>query len=194
MSSSGDVNVFQKNAEWFFSRRVKFDSGFNVMAVHEISWHEQKIISCFTGIRKWVLKWLKWRKWRPFWFSKKTPFDFLLELGNPVSKWINSNFYASICDWKLIFHFLWIIASFALSLSEQISDASIVSNSSRSAINTSPFQIPSAYKTYPKNNPTRTFFPNWWILDWSFAVIGWYSTNEPNGMIGTLYGTPKRLS
>ena len=26
--SSGDVNVFQRNWECFFSRRVKFDSGF----------------------------------------------------------------------------------------------------------------------------------------------------------------------
>ena len=37
LCSSGDVNVFQWNREWFFSRRVKFDSGFNVMAVYEVS-------------------------------------------------------------------------------------------------------------------------------------------------------------
>ena len=35
-----------------------------------------------------------------------------------------------------------------------------------------------AYKAYPRNNPGKTFFPNWWILDWSFAVVGWYSINE----------------
>ena len=51
-----------------------------------------------------------------------------------------------------------------------------------------------AYRAYPRNNPGKTFFPNWWILDWSFAVIGWYSTNEPNGMIGPLNGFPKRLT
>ena len=34
MSSSGNVNVLQWNREKFFSRRVKFDSGFNVMAVY----------------------------------------------------------------------------------------------------------------------------------------------------------------
>ena len=41
MSSSGYVNVLQRerNREWFFSRRVKFDSGFNVMAVNEASWN-----------------------------------------------------------------------------------------------------------------------------------------------------------
>ena len=55
-----------------------------------------------------------------------------------------------------------------------------------SATSMSPFQIPPAYKAYPRNNPGKTFFPNWWILDWSFAVIGWYSTNEPNGIIGPL--------
>ena len=51
------------------------------------------------------------------------------------------------------------ITSFALSLFEWISDASIVSNSSRSAISTSPFQIPPAYRAYPRNNPRKTFFP-----------------------------------
>ena len=56
-----------------------------------------------------------------------------------------------------------------------------------------PFQIPPAYRAYPRNNPGKTFFPNWWIRDWSFAVIGWYSTNEPNGIIGPLNGCPKRL-
>ena len=46
----------------------------------------------------------------------------------------------------------------------------------------SPFQILLAYRAYPRNNPGKTFFPNWWILDWSFAEIGEYSTSEPNGM------------
>ena len=67
MNSSGYVNVFQWNREWFFSRRVKFDSGFNVMAEYEISRHGPEIICCFTGIQKWVVRWWK----RPFWFSKK---------------------------------------------------------------------------------------------------------------------------
>ena len=53
---------------------------------------------------------------------------------------------------------------------------------------------PPAYRVYPRNNPGKTFFPNWWILGWSFAEIGLYSTNEPNGMIGPLKGSPKRLS
>ena len=56
----------------------------------------------------------------------------------------------------------------------------------------SPFQIPPTYRAYPRNNPGKTFFPNWWILDWSFAEIGQYSTNEPNGMIGPVNGCPKR--
>ena len=50
---SGFVNVLQWNGEWFFSRRVKFDSGFKVMAVYEVSWHGPKVIYRFTGIRKW---------------------------------------------------------------------------------------------------------------------------------------------
>ena len=59
VSSSGYINVFQWNKEWFFSRRVKFDSGFNEMAVFEVSWHGPTVIYRFTGIRKWVLRWWK---------------------------------------------------------------------------------------------------------------------------------------
>ena len=58
----------------------------------------------------------------------------------------------------------------------------------------SPFQILPAYRASPRNNPGKIFFPNWWFLDCSFAIIGWYSTNEPNGIIGPLNGSPKRLS
>ena len=54
-----------------------------------------------------------------------------------------------------------------------------------------PSKFSPAYRAYPRNNPGKTFFPNWWILDWSFAVIGWYSTNEPNGIIGPLKRLPK---
>ena len=36
----------------------------------------------------------------------------------------------------------------------------------------SPFQIHPAYKACPRNNPSKTFFPNLWIPDWSFAEIG----------------------
>ena len=64
-----------------------------------------------------------------------------------------------------------------------MSDASIVSNSSMSATNMSPFQVHPAYKAYPRNNPGKTFFPNWRILDWSFAEIGvilnqWTTKND----------------
>ena len=45
----------------------KFDSGFNVMAVYEVSWHGPNVTSCFTGIRKRVI----WCRKRPFWFSKE---------------------------------------------------------------------------------------------------------------------------
>ena len=100
--SSGDVNVFQWNREWFFSRRVKFDSWFNVMEVNEVSWHGPEIIYHFTSIRKWVLRWWK----RPFWFSKKIYVTFSSNWTMPyqggcsqflISSW---GFDSSICDWK----------------------------------------------------------------------------------------------
>ena len=99
---SGDVNVFQWNREWFFSRWLKFDSGFNVMAVHEVSWHGPKIIYRFNCIRKWVLRWWK----RPCWFSKKIYVTFssnwVIPYQGGCSQFLisSSKFYSSICDWK----------------------------------------------------------------------------------------------
>ena len=110
MCSSGDVNVFQWNREWFFSRRVKFDSGFNVMAVFEVSWHGPKIIYRFTGIRKRVLRWWK----RPFWFSKKIYVTFssnwVFSYQGGCSQFLISSrkIDSSICDWKNKFSiFFW---------------------------------------------------------------------------------------
>ena len=102
MRSPGYVNVFRWNREWFFSRRVKFDSGFNVMAVYEVSWHGPKIIYRFTGIRKRVLKWWK----RPFRFSKKIKVTFSLNWMFPYqggcSQFLISSrkIDSSICGWK----------------------------------------------------------------------------------------------
>ena len=106
--SSGYVNVFQWNEEWFFSRRVKLDSWLNMMAVYEVSWHGPKIISRFTSIQIWVFRW--W-KWRPFWFSKKINVTLSLNWSRPYqggcSQVLISSkvFHSSICDWKNKFSF-----------------------------------------------------------------------------------------
>ena len=117
MCSSGDVNVFQWNREWCFFRRVKFDSGFNVMVVFEVSWHGPKIISCFTGIRKRVMKWWK----RPFWCSKKIYVTFSSNWTFPYQGGCSQvlisskKFDSSICDWKIKISFsLGNVTSFAL--------------------------------------------------------------------------------
>ena len=171
--SSGDVNVFESNREWFFSRRVKFDSGFDVMAVYEVSWHGPKIIYRFTGIWKWVLRWWK----RPFWFSKKIPLTFSSNWMLPVSRWVFpvpdllQKFDSSICGWKNSIFFekyyflgiesfrvdLWCVHRFQLL---NVCNQYVT------------FQIPPAYRAYPRNNPRKTCIPNWWILDLSFAEIG----------------------
>ena len=120
MCSPGDVNVLQWNREWFFLRRVKFDSGFNVMAEYEVSWHGPKVINCFTGVRKQVVRW--WWK-RRFWFSKKIKVTFSLNWSLPYQGGCSQvlissrKFDWSICDWKIISPFsLRNITSFALSL------------------------------------------------------------------------------
>ena len=101
VSSSGYGNVFQWNRN-DSSRRVKFDSGFNVMAVYEVSWHGPKIIYRFTRIRKWVLRWQK----RPFWFSKKISLTFssnwVFPYQGACSQFLISSrkIDSSICGWK----------------------------------------------------------------------------------------------
>ena len=108
MCTSGDVNVFQWNWEWFFSRRVRFDSGFNVMAVYEVSWPGPKIIHRFTGIWKWIMR--LWK--RSCWFSKKVNVTLSLNKSRPYqggcSQFLISSrdFDSSICDWKNKFSIL----------------------------------------------------------------------------------------
>ena len=123
MSSSGYINVFQWNREWFFSQRVKFDSGFNVMTVYEVSWHEQKsfLASPASGYesgggggdpsdspRK------------SLWPSPR--------IGRSRILISSGKFDSSICSWKIFFR-----VDFC---------ASIVSNSSMSATIRSPYQMP----------------------------------------------------
>ena len=80
-----NVNVHQWNREWFFSRRVKFDSGFNVMAVYEASCHQKSFIAS-PAFRKWVLR--LWK--RPFWFSKKVNIALSLIRSMPYQGWMFS--------------------------------------------------------------------------------------------------------
>ena len=85
----------------------ELDSGFNVVAVYEVSWHGPKVIYRFTGIRKWVMRWWK----RPFWFSEKIKVTFSLNWSLPYQSWCSQvfissrKFDASICDWKNKFSF-----------------------------------------------------------------------------------------
>ena len=105
----------------------------------------QKPLHKHPEMSRWVLV-------ETFPILQKSHCYFFRELNDAVSRWM-----FSVPD---LLHWFWFvhlrlektsfpfsqgnITSFALSLFEQISDASIVSNSSRSAISTSPFQIPPA--------------------------------------------------
>ena len=71
VGSSGNVNVFQWNKEWFFIRHIQFDTGFHAMTVNEISWYKPIIAFSFTIIKWWVLS-SGWR--RPVWYSSKSFF------------------------------------------------------------------------------------------------------------------------
>ena len=116
---------------------------------------------------------------RPFWFSKKIPLtsssNWPFPYRDGCSQFLISSrkFDSSIFAYKnKISIFFGKSHLLCIEFFRVDSDASIVSNSSRSATIMSPFQISSAYRAYPRNNPGKTFFPNWWILVWSFAEIG----------------------
>ena len=81
-------------------------------------------------------------------------------------------FDSSICDWNNKFSFfLWEYHLFRIESFWVDFRCVHRLQSSRSATSTSPFQSHPSYNAYPRNNPGKTFFPNWWILDWSFAVV-----------------------
>ena len=141
-----NVNVFQWNRIWLFSRHVLFDSGFHVMTVNKVFWDRPKIILGFTIMPCWVLSWL----------LKKTLLILLEDFpcSSPVSglsglRWMSSDpdllqkfwlFNLRLGIWN--YHHSWgVNTSFASSLRAWRSDASISSNSSMSATKMSPFQI-----------------------------------------------------
>ena len=87
MCCSGNVDVFQWNWEWFWSRHVQFDSGFHMMAINEISWdrpnhfwlHHHTMTSLVVELKKTCVTLLK---------------DYLvllLCLGSPGEKWMFSD-------------------------------------------------------------------------------------------------------
>ena len=164
--SSAYINVFHWKREWFFSRRVKFDSGVNVMAENEVSWHGPEVIYRFTGIRKWVLRWWK----RPFWFSKKIPSTFSSNWVFPYqgvcSQFLISSrkFDSSICGWKIKCFLC--IESFRV-------DFQCVHRLQLLKVCDQYVTLPNSPRVESvSEEPGKTFFPNWWIRDWSFAVIG----------------------
>ena len=178
MSSSGYINVFQWNRERFFSRRVKFDSGFNVMAVYmKFPDMDQQsfIASPASRSESWgggrdpsdsprKFMWLSPRIGR-----SRTKAD------APSSRSLPQSVIRPSAAGKIKFPLsLGNIASFLhwVSFLSWFPMRPIVSNSSRPATSTSPFQIPPAYNAFPRNNPGNIFFPNWWILDWSLRSYG----------------------
>ena len=152
MGISGNVDIFQRNRKWFFSRHVQVDSGFHVMAINEISRNRPVIMFMFRIIQCWS-SWC--------WVGEESPSDspWRIYCSSPRGKWIVTS------HWRQ--HFL------CIDLRAWISDASICSNSSMSAINASPFQIPPACNAYTRKKTwqdfwTEVFRRNWVMFDhWS---------------------------
>ena len=170
--------------------------GFNVMAVYEVSRHGPKIIYRFNRhpdtsrevVEETLLIFLE------------NQYYSLLELVAAVSRWM-----FSVPD---LLQGFWFVHSAIGKINPpllfgKLSPLSHWVFSSRFPMRPS-FPTPQGLRSvrHPSKFPPRTerirgtiqvrlFFPNWWILDWSFAVIGWWcSTNEPNGIVGSLNGCP----
>ena len=83
----------------------------------------------------------------------------------------SKSFDSSICDWKNEFSFCGKYHHFRIE-SFRVDFRSIVSNSSKSATNTS--TLPNSHpRTERIRGTIQVSFQIWWILDWSFAVVGW---------------------
>ena len=146
MRSSGYVNVFQWNREWFFSRRVKFDSGSTWWRYMKLPDMDQKsfIASPTSGSESWGCG--RDPSDSPRKSILLSPWIGRCRIGVDVLKsWSPPRgLIRPSAIGKINCPSLGNITSFALSLFELISDVSIVSNSSRSPTSTSPFQIPTA--------------------------------------------------
>ena len=154
------------------------------MIACEVFRNKSEIIWFFTGIQKWVLK--MWWWWRSFWFSWEILMTFSSNWVIPCQGGFfqflisSRKCYCSIWDWAYVFFTTFRrYHLFRMSLFSTVSDASISLSSSRTTISMSPFQIHPEYKTKSRNILGSTFFPNWWIRDWSFVEIGWYWFKEP---------------
>ena len=161
------------SGEWFFSWRAKFHSGFNVWRYMKFPDMDKKsfIASPAFGNESWgggrdpsdsprKSMWLS-----PWIGRRRTKVDVL-------RSW-SKGFDSSICDRKYEFSFflrkyhLFRIESFWV-------DFRCVHRLQLLKVCDQYVTLPNspAYNAYPRNNPGETFFPNWWILDWSFAEIG----------------------
>ena len=104
MCNSWDVHVFEWNREWFLSRRVMLDSGFNVMAGKWSfpTWTKKTFIaSPPSGNESWGCG------RDPSDSLQESQYYSLLELVEAVSRWMFSgldlsskSFDSSICHWK----------------------------------------------------------------------------------------------
>ena len=164
MSISGYVNVFQWNREWFFSRRVKLDSGFNVMAVYEayLTW---------TKNRSWLHRHLEVSREvveETLLILQESQCDSLLELVEAVPRWMFSvpDLLQGFCFVHLRLkkinspclgkYHLFRIESFRVDF--RCVHRFPTPQGLRSVRH--PSKFPPAYRLYPRNNPGKTFFPN----------------------------------
>ena len=138
-----------------------------------LTWWTTNHLSASPASRKWVMRWWK----RPFWFSKKinvtlsSNWTFPDQDGCSQVLISSRKFDSSICDRKKYFLlFLWEISPLLhwVFLRRFQMRPSCPTRQYLQPVCHPSKLTPNAYKAYPRNNPGgETFFPNWWILDWS---------------------------
>ena len=124
---------------------------------------------------EWVV-----RSWKtPFWFSKKVNITLSLKWSMPYQSGCSQvlissrGFDSSICDWNNKFslfgkYHLFRIESFRVGF-RCVHRFQLLNVYHQYVILPNPSP---RTKRIQGNNPGKTFFPNWWILDWSVAEFG----------------------
>ena len=100
MSIPGDVNIFQWDRKWFYSRRAEFDSWINVMTAYEVRRNKSEIFSFFFRHPEMSLENIVGVE--TLLILQGNLDDVLLELGDPVSRRIFS--IPDLFQKTLLFH------------------------------------------------------------------------------------------
>ena len=195
MSGPCNINVFQWTGECFLLRHVGLNPKFIVKTIDEVTLDRPEVGTGFSVI---------------CWFCRlrlsRFALNFSTEIFTPYKLFHPQRGYSefAVSSWQFCCAICNLEYEFIIFLSDQYF---LRVDSSRKFWCIQLFQIfqvsysnisfPNSLRDQltPRKNYWKHFLlPNWWILDWSFVEVGWYSTIAPKGIICPPNGCPNRLS